>query len=257
MKNIIYLSLLYILGCPRWCSSKELTCQFRRCKRHGFNPWLRKIPWSRKWQPTPVFLPGKPHRQSSGVGYSPWGCKESDTTEWLSTHTTYSILTDYLCSWSSYFPFFSSCIVPLEPPLCVLCGNHNTAAWTWAPAVMSYGGCGGVHLIGFAIVSSRITLAESLLLWDAAFSCEVKAPSAPTCYSWGSLSLSFSYSSNRGWGDPTLFPHAPALSIKMLLLILIWNVYKFYSWPFGLWSLFSSLEPLNRSDFSGRACCGW
>ena len=182
---------------------------------------------------------------------------ESDTTEWLSTHTTYSILTDYLCSWSSYFPFFSSCIVPLEPPLCVLCGNHNTAAWTWAPAVMSYGGCGGVHLIGFAIVSSRITLAESLLLWDAAFSCEVKAPSAPTCYSWGSLSLSFSYSSNRGWGDPTLFPHAPALSIKMLLLILIWNVYKFYSWPFGLWSLFSSLEPLNRSDFSGRACCGW
>ena len=39
----------------------------------------------RKWQPTPVFLPGEPHGQRSLVGYSPWGCKESDTTEWLST----------------------------------------------------------------------------------------------------------------------------------------------------------------------------
>ena len=41
-------------------------------------------PWRRKWQPTPVFLPGKFHGQSSLVGCSPWGCKESDTTEWLS-----------------------------------------------------------------------------------------------------------------------------------------------------------------------------
>ena len=41
--------------------------------------WVEKIPWRRKWQPTPVFLPGKSHRQRSLVGYSPWGCKESDT----------------------------------------------------------------------------------------------------------------------------------------------------------------------------------
>ena len=41
------------------------------------------IPWRRAWQPTPVFLPGKSHRQRSVVGYSPWGLKESDTTEWL------------------------------------------------------------------------------------------------------------------------------------------------------------------------------
>ena len=39
--------------------------------------------WRRKWQPTPVLLPGKPHGQWSLVDYSPWGCKESDTTEWL------------------------------------------------------------------------------------------------------------------------------------------------------------------------------
>ena len=40
----------------------------------------RKIPWKRKWQPTPVFLPGKPLGQRSLVGYSPWGCKGSNTT---------------------------------------------------------------------------------------------------------------------------------------------------------------------------------
>ena len=45
-----------------------------------FHPWVRKIPWRRKWQLTPVFLPGKFHRQRSLAGYSPWGCKESDMT---------------------------------------------------------------------------------------------------------------------------------------------------------------------------------
>ena len=49
-----------------------------RDKRHGFDPWVRKIPWSRKWQPTPVFLPGNFRDQRSLVGYSPWGHKESD-----------------------------------------------------------------------------------------------------------------------------------------------------------------------------------
>ena len=49
----------------------------------GFDPWVRKMLWKRKWQPTPVLLPGKFHGQSSLVGYSPWGRKESDTTERL------------------------------------------------------------------------------------------------------------------------------------------------------------------------------
>ena len=47
----------------------------------GSDPWGGKIPWSGKWQPAPVFLPGKFHGQRSLVGYSPWGRKESDTTE--------------------------------------------------------------------------------------------------------------------------------------------------------------------------------
>ena len=49
----------------------------------GFNSWVRKIPWRRKWQPTPVFLPGKSHGWRNLVGYSPWGHKELDTTERL------------------------------------------------------------------------------------------------------------------------------------------------------------------------------
>ena len=50
-------------------------------KRGGFDPWVRKIPWRRAWQPTPVFLPGELHGQGSLAGYSPWGCKELGTTE--------------------------------------------------------------------------------------------------------------------------------------------------------------------------------
>ena len=49
--------------------------------RHGFNLWIRKIPWKRERQPTPVFLPGKSHGQGSLVGYSLCGCKELDTEE--------------------------------------------------------------------------------------------------------------------------------------------------------------------------------
>ena len=53
-------------------SGKESTYQCRRC---GFDSLSEKIPWRRKWQPTPVFLPGKPHGQRSLVGYSPWGSR--------------------------------------------------------------------------------------------------------------------------------------------------------------------------------------
>ena len=52
-------------------SGKEPTCQCRRPKRHGFHPLVWKIPWRRKWQPTPAFLLGESHEQRSPVGYSP------------------------------------------------------------------------------------------------------------------------------------------------------------------------------------------
>ena len=50
---------------------KELACQCRRRKRRTFNPWVRKIPWRRAWQPTPGFSPGESHTQSSLEGYRP------------------------------------------------------------------------------------------------------------------------------------------------------------------------------------------
>ena len=55
-----------------WLGGKESTCQ---CRRVRFDPWIGKIPWRRKWQPTPVFLPGKSHGQGSLGSYSPWGCR--------------------------------------------------------------------------------------------------------------------------------------------------------------------------------------
>ena len=56
-------------------------CSFdRKIQRHGFDPWVGKIPWRRAWQSTPVFLPGKSHGQRRLAGYKPWGRKESDTT---------------------------------------------------------------------------------------------------------------------------------------------------------------------------------
>ena len=66
---------------PRLHSGKESACQCRRCRRCGFNPWVKKILWSRKWHLTPIVLPVEPHGQKSVVGYSPWGHRESDMTE--------------------------------------------------------------------------------------------------------------------------------------------------------------------------------
>ena len=51
------------------------------CSTPGFDPWVGNIPWRRKWQPTPVFFPGKPHGQRSLESYSPWSRKELGITE--------------------------------------------------------------------------------------------------------------------------------------------------------------------------------
>ena len=56
-------------------------CQCRKCRRRGFDSWAGKIPWRRKWQPTPVFLPGGYHGQRNPVGYTVHEIVESDTTE--------------------------------------------------------------------------------------------------------------------------------------------------------------------------------
>ena len=64
-----------------------------QCGTPRFDPWVGKVPWRKKWPPTPVFLPGKTHGRKNLVGYSPWGRKESDMTEQLpfSFHCTVPI----------------------------------------------------------------------------------------------------------------------------------------------------------------------
>ena len=81
------------LGLPWRLSGEESSCNAGgrlRCRRHKFDPWVRKTPERRKWQPTPVFLPGKSYGQRSLAGYSPWhhrrlghkSCTHSETRRW-------------------------------------------------------------------------------------------------------------------------------------------------------------------------------
>ena len=70
------------MGLPGGARGKESTCQDRKPKRYGFDPWVREIPWSRKWKPTTVFLPGKSHGQRSLRVR-----KELEMTKQLNTHT--------------------------------------------------------------------------------------------------------------------------------------------------------------------------
>ena len=75
------LALIHSQGFPGGTCGEEPTCQCRRQKRRGFDPWVGKIPWKRAWQPTPGFLPGESHGQRCLAGCSPWGREELDTTE--------------------------------------------------------------------------------------------------------------------------------------------------------------------------------
>ena len=75
------------MGFPGGTSGKEPACQCRRCKRHRFDPWIRKILWRRAWQPTPVLLTGESHGQRS-LRATVHGITKSQTRlKQLSTHT--------------------------------------------------------------------------------------------------------------------------------------------------------------------------
>ena len=83
---------IYVYIFPGGSAGKEPACQCRRAKRCRFDPWVRKIPWRRARQPTPVFFPGKLHGQRSLAGYSRWGCKSwTCLSAGAHTHTSTSI----------------------------------------------------------------------------------------------------------------------------------------------------------------------
>ena len=77
-KDFFFQPLGELGGFPGGANGKEPACQCRRC---GFDPWAGKIPWRRALQSTPVLLPGESHGQRILASYSPWGHKESDTTD--------------------------------------------------------------------------------------------------------------------------------------------------------------------------------
>ena len=68
----------------------ESACQCRRCKSCGFDPWVMKILWKRKWHPTPVFFSGEPNGQRSLVSYSPWGLRARHDSATEHTHRVWS-----------------------------------------------------------------------------------------------------------------------------------------------------------------------
>ena len=109
------------------------TVKCLQCGRCGFDPWVRKIPWRRKWLSTPVLLPGKSHGQRSLVGYSPWGRKESDMTERLHFLSIFLSIGDIslptIClkiTWPH--TSFKHCWVTILP-------SKNTSIWPWKPVI--------------------------------------------------------------------------------------------------------------------------
>ena len=93
---------------------KSFCLEFRR---PGFDPWVEKVPWRMKWQPSPVLLPGESHGGRSLVGYSPWGRKELDMTSDLTFtffHSAYKLNKqgDSIQPWCTPCPIWNQSVVP-------------------------------------------------------------------------------------------------------------------------------------------------
>ena len=94
-RHVIHTAYTYMhiyMGFPGDSVVKESACQCKRCKRWEFDPWVRKIPWRKTWQSTPVFLPGEAQGWQSLVGSCLWGRTESDTTERVHFHFSLSCI---------------------------------------------------------------------------------------------------------------------------------------------------------------------
>ena len=106
-----------LMGFPGGTRGKEPICHCRRRKRHGFDPWVWKIPWRRAQQPIPEFLPGESQEQRSRVSYSPQVCKESDTTEATEHAHTWALHTRQSLVSKLFLGMFLNLSDPLSLPL--------------------------------------------------------------------------------------------------------------------------------------------
>ena len=101
----------------------KVVCKCERPSRHGFVLWVRKIPYRRAWESTPVFLPGESCGQRSLASYSPCDNKKSDTTEWLTLLLlAFSMIQQILEIWS----------LPFLNPACTSGSSQFTCCWTLA-----------------------------------------------------------------------------------------------------------------------------
>ena len=99
----MYYTARLTMGLLRWCSDKESACQCRKCRSCRFDPclWVRKIPWSMKWQLATVCMPGKFNGQRNLAGLSPWVYKELDLIERLSTYNMLTVVSHHTVHYNS------------------------------------------------------------------------------------------------------------------------------------------------------------
>ena len=150
------------MGLHKWCGSKESVCQCRRCKRVGFDPRVRKTPWSRKWQPTPVFLPGKIKElgrlQSMG--------SQSDRHNWMTEHTHTSVRARLI-----FFFFFAHRHPVVQHYLLKRCFLLSTAFEPLQASVDHI--CINLHLVSLGCLTALLCASSPVLHYLDFYSCIV------------------------------------------------------------------------------------
>ena len=142
--------------------------------RPGFYPWVGKVPWRRKWQPSSVLFPGKSNGWKSLVGYHPWGLKESDTTEWLHFHFSLSCIGEEMATHSSVLAWRSPGTG--EPGGLPSMGSHRVGH-DWATSLWTS------HLHLFLSTKEHVTL-----LAPSLSTCYVRQPQAKNMRRTGDIS---------------------------------------------------------------------
>ena len=134
-------------GLPWWHSGKESACQWKRCRKCGFDLWVGKIPWRRKWKPTPVFLLGESHGQRS-LTARVQEVSESGMTDQLSMHARPSKLATRFLSrnhssyltWGVVLPRWQHCVEQNVVNQTKNLGQETLAKNVWqCPPVMETG----------------------------------------------------------------------------------------------------------------------